>query len=688
MLGRALVGALCVLAVCPAGAAAAPRALVVFLPGPAPANGHPASPDPLLRVLERRPLATGLMGPTQGTYTPQQALLDLTQGIRLSPPGYSPQLPGRLRLAVVGRGGVIEGWRAVVARAVSAPSDIVPGRLASAVPGGAGFAAVAGGPTLDAVAAADRRGRVAAVSLGPASSIAARARGLLHSHRLVVVELAMPPAAAERSLDSLLAARRPGELVVAIQSPPHIHSLQPLPIGVATGGAAGRGLASETTRTDGVVAGIDLLPTILRHLRLPVAGTVTGQPIRVQARRAAPALERLRVRYSHVAPRRVLTLEAMVAAWALLTLALAAAAGEAGARRGLRLGALAFLWAPAVVLVPSAIDPAAAAVETAIVTAGAFGLAALTDLVLPWPRGPIAPAAVCLAAYTFDLAAGTNLVELSLLGPNPRSGARFFGIGNELEPALPILLFVGLAAVFGSRPRSRRMALTFAALGTALAAVVGSGYLGADVGGVITVSAGAAVATLAVLPGGVTRRGVAVAVCVPAAAVGLLALLDLATGASSHFARNVLEGQGGASIWEVIGRRYHLAYRALFRGLMPLTASASVAATVAAIALRRRLYAGLPGPAWRAALLGGLAAGVVGALTNDSGPLLFVVAVIVLGLVTAYLQGATAASGTPDARPGADAGRAAPGGPAPSPVQQSPAATDRPEGGRPPATVP
>jgi hypothetical protein len=543
---------------------------------------------------------------------------------------------------------------------------------------------VAGASTLDAVAAADRHGRVAEVSLGPASTVVARARALLRRHRLVVVKLAPPLATAERALNSLMATRGPEELLMAVQSPPRITSLQPLPIGIAARGGAGLGVTSDTTRTRGVVVGIDLLPTILRHLRLRVAPTVTGQPIRLEPRTAAPALERLRIRYSHVAPRRVLTLETMVAGWALLTLALAAAAG---ARRGLRLGALAFLWTPTVVLVPSALDPPSAGVEAAVVAAGTFGLALLTDRLLPWPRGPIAPAAVCLAAYTFDLAAGTDLIELSLLGPNPRSGARFFGIGNELEPALPILLFVGLAALLSWRPRSRRMAFAFAALGTVLAAVVGSGYLGADVGGVITVSAGAAVATLAVLPSGVTRRGVAVAVCVPAAAVGLLALLDLVTGASSHFARNVLESQGGASLWDVVGRRYQLAYRALFRGLMPLSVIVSIAATVAAIAMRHRLYAALPGPAWRAALLGGLASGVVGALTTDSGPLLFVVAVVVLGVITAYLAGGAGHPAVAAAAAGARARPAESERPAAPAMQQSPAATD-PEGGRPPATVP
>jgi hypothetical protein len=42
---------------------------------------------------------------------------------------------------------------------------------------------------------------------------------------------------------------------------------------------------------------------------------------------------------------------------------------------------------------------------------------------------------------------------------------------------------------------------------------------------------------------------------------------------------------------------------------------------------------------WRAALAGGLAAGVAGALVEDSGPVLFVVAVAALGCELGYLWG-------------------------------------------------
>ena len=88
----------------------------------------------------------------------------------------------------------------------------------------------------------------------------------------------------------------------------------------------------------------------------------------------------------------------------------------------------------------------------------------------------------------------------SLLAPNPRSG-RALRIGNELEATLPVLAFVGLAALlYGARlPRAR----VDVRLGRpALGAAIGAGRLGADVGGVITVGAGTAVAVLLMLPGG------------------------------------------------------------------------------------------------------------------------------------------------------------------------------------------
>ncbi|MDX6698045.1 MAG: hypothetical protein QOE65_1442 [Solirubrobacteraceae bacterium] len=647
-------------AAAPAPAAAAPRALLVFVPA---GSGDDAGVARLLRDLEHRPqLGIGLVSATQGNYSDDQALLDITSGIRVSPTAYGPSLPGDLRLVARGARGVIAGWDAAARRAHDAPATVRPGLLASAIPGGAAYAGVAGARTTDAAAAADRRGRVAAVSLGATGTLVSRTRALLRGHRLVVATV---PGVAQ--LDAFLAARAPDELVLVMAQPPDARVLQFLPIAAAGDGYAGRGLTSDTTQRDGVVTGIDLAPTILRHLHRRVPGNVTGSRIEPGPRVSAADLLSLRDRYRHVAPRRIRTLEVLLAAWALL---LAACALAGRARTGLRVGALAFLWVPVLVLVPGVVDPASPLREALLVAVPAFVLGALTDRLVAWPRAPLVPAVVTLVVYLADLATGSDLLTLSMLGPNPRAGARFYGVGNELEPTLPIMLFTGLAALFTGHERSRRIAAVFGIAGLALALAIGSGLLGADVGGVITGSVGAAVAALFMVPGHVRARvAAAVFVVVPVVAVGALALLDLLTGAQSHFARNVLEAHGNVSFWQTVQRRYEFAWHALLRGKMPFVFAVSAGLAGLALAYRDRLYARLPGPAWRAALAGGLAGGVAGALTNDSGPLLFVVAVFVLGVVTAYLHGGPLMNTRPGALHSEDASGSRPSDASPRPAR-------------------
>lgn len=668
---RALFAVLALAALAlPASASAEPRALLVFVSTGIAAPPTDAAADDqtvaLLRSFERRPgLAIGLMSATQGNYSDDQALLDISSGARVSPTAYGPSLPNDLDLVPRGRGGVISGWAKAVKRAHDAPATIDPGLMASTVPGGAAYVGVAGQRTVDAVAAADRAGQVNTVSIGPGRTLVARTEEALGRHELVVVTL--PSQDADAGLDALLARRPPDETVIAVQQPPDRRVLQFLPIAMAAEGTAGRGLRSNTTHRAGVVTGIDIMPTVLHQLGIDVPDEVTGARIRPGRRVSASDLESLRIRYSHVAPRRIRALEVMLLGWALV-LAGCALAGRA--RLGLRVGALAFLWLPAIVLVPGVVDPGSANSEALLITVGALILGALTDRFVAWPRAPLVPAAVTLFVYLADLATGSNLITLSLLGPNPRAGARFYGIGNELEPALPILLFIGLAALFTGQERSNRAAATFALSGLFLALAIGSGLLGADVGGVITGSVGAAVAALFMLPGRVrARTAIAIFLVVPIVAVGALALLDLVTGAQSHFARNVLEAHGDVSITQTIQRRYEFAYHALVRGKMPVIFALSVIAVVIALVYRDRLYSRLPGPSWRAAMAGGLAGGVAGALTNDSGPLLFVVATFVLGVVTAYIVGAPPEGERARALHSKDASAGAAAGASPHPAQ-------------------
>jgi hypothetical protein len=130
------------------------------------------------------------------------------------------------------------------------------------------------------------------------------------------------------------------------------------------------------------------------------------------------------------------------------------------------------------------------------------------------------------------------------------------------------------------------------------------------------------------------------AALVPVAAVVALAVLDLLTGGNGHFTRTVLKADSFGSLLDVIERRYTLAFNVLATGAMPLVTIVTALAVAYAVRYRDRIYAPLrDSPPWRAALIGGLTASIIGALTNDSGPLLFVFGVFLLACATAYIRG-------------------------------------------------
>jgi hypothetical protein len=119
-----------------------------------------------------------------------------------------------------------------------------------------------------------------------------------------------------------------------------------------------------------------------------------------------------------------------------------------------------------------------------------------------------------------------------------------------------------------------------------------------------------------------------------------LAALDLATGGNGHFTRTILHADSALSLWDVVTRRYTLAFNVLKTGAMPFVTLVALLGAVYAVRHRERVFAPLAGaPSWRAALIGGLTASVAGALFNDSGPMLLAFGVFVLACATAYVRG-------------------------------------------------
>jgi len=622
------------------------RAILAFLPDRDRSEAEPQPGDPgfdppsILSTLNSEPqLALGLSSATQGRYEQAQALLDITQGTRVSTAAYAPRsAPELVFYDEPGTpGGLFQGFLDAKDRAASAPADIVPGLLGQNVPGGTAYAGISSRTNIEALAAVNEAGRVDRVSLGHSDSVAARALELLRDSRFVVAGLptAQPGA---RQLELLLQGAPAGTLVIAMQTPPDVGSPRLLPTGVRGLGSNGA-LTSTTTHLDGIVAGIDVLPTVLQRLGVAVPDIVKGQPMRVEGGRNQDALTSLDDRLRVVGPQRFPVLEAILAAWLGVLLICGLLADRRGFRAALRVGSLAALWILPMLLVTARLSPSTGD-EVLLMAVGTMLLGALTDRFVRWPRAPLVPCLVTLLAYTVDLFFGSELIIRSLLGSNPLFGSRFYGIGNELEALLPVILMVGIAAFLDRRPKSRSMVAWFAVSGLALGAVLGSGRLGADVGGVMTVGGGIAVAVLFSLPGGISRKAIAVAIIAPVVALVLLAALDLATGGNGHFTRTVLHANGESAIQDIVVRRFELAFNVLKRGGMPFATVIAILAVVYGYRYRARVFAPLEGRAgWTAALAGSVASSVVGALANDSGPMLLVIGVAALAFVTAYVRG-------------------------------------------------
>jgi hypothetical protein len=633
MRGRcgALIAAAALAAVASPAAAAAPgpRAAVLFLPGP---------------VLSQPGLSLGLTSPTLGGYKRPQMMVDISQGARISTRAYTRRLPP-LRLV----GSRVAGWNRVVKRARDAPGDVVPGLLATTIEGAGGtvaYAGVSGAEDTESFAAADERGRIGRVSLGPAAGFGARAVALWRESSLLVARL--PSASA---LSSLLRARGAHDLVVVVQAPP------PKPLTLLYTGAVGPSIApsgvirSATTRRDGYIAAPDISATVLHTLGLKVPKKMQGERIESRSGHGAAYVRDLKARLDAILPHRDDVVEIVAICWAAAALLLWLARRRDGLRAALRIFFLALIWAPALALLTAAIRPSGIA-EGLILALGSLGLGWLTDTLLPWPAAPALPAAVSFSAHTIDLALGSHLIGLSITGPNPKGGSRFFGIGNELEIILALTALVGTGAALTLMP-GRSAPRTFAVAALVAAVIVGAGRLGADVGGVITLGAGGAAAVVMSLPRGPTPRAIALAIIVPILAVGALILLDLAIGGGAHLTRTISSSSGPGDFGKVLLRRWRLSTAGLGHGSTPFVIGVCVALLVLGVVKRRQLLAPLAGERerpFRAGIIGGFFAVVIGALANDSGPMIVMIGTVALLLTLGYVRSDTRPATRPEPR--------------------------------------
>jgi hypothetical protein len=528
-------------------------------------------------------MSPGLMSAGLGSVPAGQTYLDISQGNRVFDSLYEGDLPrGAVQLDRPVRD------EAILRRAESAPADVVPGLLATTL-GRAG----------EALEVRD---------VSPA-----RLRGLV---------------------DRL----RGDELLIAIERPPPAEN-EALSIGIAGPGFDGN-LTSDSTRLDGYVLSTDLAPTVLEHYGIAVPSEMSGQAIRAEGEVDPGAVTALGERMAVISERRGPVIGLSLLVW-LVLLGAALALSFRGSfsthsvekeprngrgdlvRPGVRIVALSVVYLPLLLLLGAALE-GGQTTEQALVTFGAPALALLTLALLGGYRALAVASGLTVAAYAVDVVAGSPLTALSLLGPNPGLGVRFYGIGNELEAVLAVLIVAGTGAGltgFGSRLSPRAAALAFLGIGVAAAFVFAAGRFGADVGAAIVFPVGAAVAAAVIAAR--RRRSALLIVALPFAVLALLALADLLSGANAHLTRTVLDAGGLGDLGDVAQRRLQLSARSFSRPVVLVFLPLIVAVAALAVVRRERLRGWLEGrPAMRAGLIGAAAATAVGTLANDSGALL------------------------------------------------------------------
>jgi hypothetical protein len=629
MLALAL-GALLSLALAPS--AAAKRVLIAFIPT------QPAPKSPLLFALEQRNFAFGFTSPSIGSYSKRQMLLDMSAGTRIANNAYGRPI-GRLDLVYGPNGGRILGWFYDRKRAEDAPGDVLPGVFVSALESAGhrvGYSGVLGFEQTEAIVAAGRTGEVDGVSLGTIGTFAQRTLDLWRQSDVVVARFPGDERGLE-ALDQILAARQPGDLVYAMRAPPPGRT-RFLPTGIVGPGYRSAVLYSPTTRRLGLVAATDMAPSVLHFLGVPIPKQMQGRVIEAHPGGNAEDVRTSLSRLDVVLGRRGPALRFFALAFLVLVAGAWFARRRTGVRAALRVGFLGALWLPGTALLTSALAPSNA-VELLVLSVGSLILGGITDRVVPWPLAPALPAAIVFGAHAVDLVSGSPLIGGSLAGPNPKAGSRFFGIGNELEIMLALEVMLGLGAALTAVPR--RHAPRMFALGSLIAAaIIGSGRLGADVGGVITIGAGAAGAVLASLGGPLTLRRLVLAALVPVAAVIGLVALDVVTSGGAHLTRTVLQGGSLGSLVDIAQRRLTISAKGLLYTPVTITCAIGVVAFWFGIRRRDRVFAPVRDhPAFMAGIWGGFWATVIGALANDSGPVMFALGFLGLLFATGYVWG-------------------------------------------------
>jgi hypothetical protein len=277
---------------------------------------------------------------------------------------------------------------------------------------------------------------------------------------------------------------------------------------------------SDTTRRSGIVSNVDVAPTILEFLRLPIPPEMSGSPIRFRFVEGPPPseLHQRYLRYQRIhTPVGLMALAVVLfTLFASVGLLLIWRTAPATVARTLAILALISVALPVVMLHASLLPRLRYEVVLPTLSVGA-ALVAMIALALGRDR-PTMPVAVVaglgMGVVILDGILGWPAMMMSLLGDSALEGVRFYGMGNAYAG-----VYMAGAILLASRiPPIAGMALLAAA-----GLLAGLPGFGAELGTSFTLFAAAGLWYIVRVQQRFGRREAAIAVAV--ALVGLAAIL-------------------------------------------------------------------------------------------------------------------------------------------------------------------
>jgi hypothetical protein len=465
-------------------------------------------------------------------------------------------------------GGAYRGYdrrmSARACRALRAVALVVLGAACLVPAAHAGRVTVVVVPSIDPVEA-NQDGAIGLLVPGAGSTVT-RDGALSSLVRGKVVSSLLGGKAAGKPLIRLSGQAEVGAITIYVTLPPpgRSHNTRRYPIAIVGGGYRGL-LVSQSTRIPGLVSIADVAPTAVDLAR----GDTPVIRWREPETAATGILADLdgRLRDAH---------DTRTAATIILVASTLVLAGLALLLRSPFLARAGLLAIPAALTISLALS--ATGVSRPTPTTAVLAVATVAAaLVLAVRRSWLLPVLVALlVAELVVLAVWPDVNALSVIGPHPDGGGRYFGITNEVETLLlaPILAAASIV--------SQAALVPVAALSLAL---VGWSRAGADGGGIIVVLV--ALGSLWLLRERIrlTPGRVAIAV-VGVVAVSLAVIgLDALTGGSSHVTHAV--GGGPGSLFGDLGHRLRISWHGVTATIQSAFAAGATLCALVGVGLRR-----------------------------------------------------------------------------------------------------